>query len=148
MLVLATKMDRDNEDLRRVVAGVNGVAVHSFRFPGRVSCDPIVMGMINGEYRAAGFQHLVSKRKRDAAGVGTDLWLRLDHGTVTDIAVLFAGERQLNFISVSGSISPLELLHLSGHFGIPRMDGGIVVPVPYGDRHHDRDHDRDHDGYH
>jgi Domain of unknown function (DUF4252) len=147
MLVLATKMDRDNDDLRRVVAGVNGVSVHSFRFAGRVSCDPVVMSMINEQYRGAGFQHLVSQRRRDAGGVGTDLWLRMDHGAVTDIAVLFAGERQLNFVSVSGSISPLELLHLSGHFGIPRMDGGMAVPVPYGDKHHDRDRDRARDGY-
>ncbi|HVJ05072.1 MAG TPA: hypothetical protein VM578_05340 [Candidatus Saccharimonadales bacterium] len=144
MLVLATKMDRDNDDLRRVVLGVNGVSVHSFRFPGRVSCDPYVMAMISQEYRDAGFQHLVSKRRRGTGGVGTDLWLRVDHGVVSDIGVLFVGERQLNFVSVSGSISPLELLHLSGHFGIPRMDGGIVVPVPYGNRHSDHDHD----GYH
>src|SRR6266568_6573989 len=89
MLVLATKMDRDNNnDLRRVVAGVNGVSVHSFRFAGRVSCDPVVMSMINEQYRGAGFQHLVSQRRRDAGGVGTDLWLRVEHGAVTDIAVL------------------------------------------------------------
>src|SRR5450631_4744673 len=43
MLVMASKMDQDDEDLRRVIAGVNGVSVHSYRFPGVVSCDPMVM---------------------------------------------------------------------------------------------------------
>jgi hypothetical protein len=135
MLVLASKMDQDNEDLRRVIAGVNGVAVHSFRFPGAVWCDPSIMSSISQQYREAGWQHLVSKRKRDDGGVATDLWIRMDHAAIRDIAVLFVGVKQLNFVSVSGSITPLDLLRLSGHFGIPKMDGGAVVQ--------DRDRDRD-----
>jgi hypothetical protein len=43
---------------------------------------------------------------------------------------LFARESQLNFIAVSGSISPIDLLHLAGHFGIPKIEGGVVVPAP------------------
>jgi hypothetical protein len=133
MLVLASKLDRDNEDLRRVIAGVNGVSVHSFRYPGAVAFDPMVMDSIRQEYREAGWQHLVSNHKADG-GVATDLWVRLDRAAISDIAVLFVGVKQLNFISVSGSITPLDLLHLSGHFGIPRMDGGVAVPVPDRDR--------------
>jgi hypothetical protein len=49
---------------------------------------------------------------------------------IRDIAVLWMGVRDVNFVSVSGSITPLELLHLSGHFGIPRMDGGAVIAPP------------------
>jgi hypothetical protein len=52
----------------------------------------------------------------------------MDHASIRDIAVLLVGAKELNFISVSGSITPLDLLHLSGHFGIPKMDGGAVVP--------------------
>jgi hypothetical protein len=129
MLVLASKMDKDNEDLRRVIAGVNGVSVHSFRFPGAVSFDPAILVSISQQYRDAGWQHLASKHKNDG-GMATDLWIRLDHAAISDIAVLFVGVKQLNFVSVTGSITPLDLLHLSGHFGIPKMDSGVVVPVP------------------
>jgi hypothetical protein len=129
MLVLASKLDRDNEDLRRVIAGVNGVSVHSFRFPGGVYCDPLIMDSIVQQYREAGWLHLVSKHKGDGE-LTTDLWIHLDQAAIRDIAVLFVGVKQMNFVSVSGSITPLDLLHLSGHFGIPRMDGGVAVPVP------------------
>ncbi len=129
MLVLASKLDKDNEDLRRVILGVNGVSVHSFRFPGVVSLDPAAMDAIIQEYREAGWQHLVSKHKGDG-GQTTDLWVHLDQAAIREIAVLLVSARQLNFVSVSGSISPLDLLHLSGHFGIPKMDGGVAVPVP------------------
>jgi hypothetical protein len=134
MLVLATKLDQDNQDLRRVIAGVNGVSVHSFRFPERVYYDPAAIGAISQQYRQAGWQHMVSKHRREDGPVTTDLWIHVDHAAISDIAVLFVGVKQLNFVSVSGSISPLDLLRLSGHFGIPRMDGGAMVP--------DRDHYR------
>jgi hypothetical protein len=126
-LVLASKLDKADEALRRVIAGVNGVSVHSFRFPDVVSYDPAIMDSIFRQYREAGWQHLVNKHKNDG-GLTTDLWVHLDHASIRDIAVLFVGAKDLNFVSVSGSITPLDLLHLSGHFGIPKMDGGAVVP--------------------
>jgi hypothetical protein len=128
MLALASKLDKANEDLRRVIAGVNGVSVHIFRFPGVVSYDPAIMDSINQQYREAGWQHLVNKHKSSDGGLTTDLWVHLDQASIRDIAVLFVGAKELNFVSVSGSITPLDLLHLSGHFGIPKMDGGVVVP--------------------
>jgi len=39
MLILASKLDPDNEDLRRVIAGVNGVSVHIFKFAGPAAYD-------------------------------------------------------------------------------------------------------------
>jgi hypothetical protein len=127
MLVLASKLDKGNEDLRRVIAGVNGISVHSFRFSGTVLYEPAIMDSIGQQYREAGWQHLVDKHKGDG-GLTTDLWIHMDHASIRDVAVLFVGARDLNFISVSGSITPLDLLHLSGHFGIPKMDGGAVAP--------------------
>jgi len=128
MLVLASKLDKVNDDLRRVIAGVNGVSVRSFHFPGAVSYDPAIMDWISQQYREAGWQHLVNKHKNDG-GLTTDLWVHLDHASIRDVAVLFVGVKDLNLVSVSGSITPVELLHLSGHFGIPKMNGEVVVPA-------------------
>jgi hypothetical protein len=129
MLVLASKLDKNNEGLRRVIAGVNGVSVHSFHFPGAVSYDPAIMDSIIRQYSDAGWQHLVNKHKNDG-GLTTDLWVHLDQLSIRALAVLLVGTNQLSFVSVSGSISPLDLLHLSGHYGIPKMDSGVDVPVP------------------
>lgn len=129
MLVLASKLDKNNEDLRRVIAGVNGVSVHSFHFAGAVSYDPAIMDSIIRQYSEAGWQHLVNKHKNDG-GLTTDLWVHLDQLSIRALAVLLVGTNQLSFVSVSGSISPLDLLHLSGHYGIPKMDSGVDVPVP------------------
>src|SRR5260370_26089077 len=52
MLVLASKLDQDDEDLRRVIAGVNGVSVHSYRFPRPGMYDPDLLIAVRQQYRA------------------------------------------------------------------------------------------------
>ena len=134
MLVFASKLDQDDVDLRRVIAGVNGVSVHSYRFPKPGMYDSEILSSVRQQYRAAGWKHMVSTHDKDGGSGATDLWIHFENNVIRNIAILFAGRNQLNFIAVSGSISPLDLFHLGGHFGIPTIDGGAVVPVPGSDR--------------
>jgi hypothetical protein len=128
MLVFAAKMDPDNADLQRVIAGVNGVSVHSYHFPRTWTFDPEVLSSVKEEYQAAGWKHLMNKQEKDGGAGVTDLWVRLENNAVSNIAILQAKSNEVNFIVVSGSISPLDLSHLGGHFGIPKIEGGVVVP--------------------
>jgi hypothetical protein len=134
MLVFASKLDQDDEDLRRVIAGVDGVSVHSYRFPKPGMYDSELLSSLREQYHAAGWKHLVSTHDKDGGSGATDLWIRFENKAIRNVAVLFAGQKQLNLIAVSGSISPLDLVHLGGHFGIPKIEGGVVVPVPGVDR--------------
>jgi hypothetical protein len=129
LLELASRLEGDNPDLRRVVAGVNGIAVRSYGFADGAAADPATIEAIGRQYQDAGWLHLVSKRGNNAGGT-TDLWLRMEGATIRQIAVLLVRARQVDFVAVSGAISPLDLLHLSGHFGIPKMDSGLAVPLP------------------
>ncbi len=134
MLVLVSKLDRDDEDLRRVIAGVNGVSVHSYRFPKPGMYDSEVLSSVRQQFHEAGWKHMVSTHDKNGGSGATDLWIHFEDKVVRNVAVLFAGQNQLNFIAVSGSISPLDLFHLAGHFGIPKIEGGPVVPAPDSDR--------------
>ena len=98
--------------------------------PGAVSYEPAIMDSIRQQYREAGWQHLVESTRAK----GTDDRFVDSRGPCVDPRCCGAvcWSEELNFISVSGSITPLELLHLSGHFGIPKMDGGAVAPGPPG----------------
>ena len=55
MVVLASKMDDNDPDLRRIIAGVDGISVHHFRFPGYGMYDPRILGDVRQQYRAAGW---------------------------------------------------------------------------------------------
>jgi hypothetical protein len=39
----------------------------------------------------------------------------------------------MNVVHVSGLLRPMDLVHISGHFGIPKVDpGAVMVPAPPG----------------
>jgi hypothetical protein len=128
MLVFASKMDPDNADLQRVIAGVNGVSVHSYRFSGHSTYDPGALSSVKDEYQAAGWKQLMNKEEKDGSPGVTDVWIRLENNAISNVAILQARSNEVDFIVVSGSISPLDLAHLGGHFGIPKIEGGVVVP--------------------
>lgn len=127
MLVFASKLDPGDEDLRRVIAGISGVSVHSFRFSRPWMYDPAVVDSVKDDYRSGGWKQLVNKTDNAGGGM-TDVWVRLDDNAVSNVAMLFARASEVDYILVSGSISPLDLSHLGGHFGIPKIEGGVIVP--------------------
>jgi hypothetical protein len=128
MLVLASKLDSNNEDLRRVVAGVSGVSVHRYRFPDEGMYNPEALDAVKHAYHAPGWTQLMNNhRRRDGTGV-TNLWVHFQNNAISNVAVLVARADEVTLVTVSGSISPLDLSHLSGHFGIPKIEGGVEVP--------------------
>ncbi len=128
MLVFASKLDQANEDLRRVIAGVSGVSVHSYRFAEPWTYGPEALNSVKQEYQAAGWKQLVNNHDKGGGPGVTDLWIRFENNAVSNIAILLARSKEVNLIEVSGSISPLDLSHLGGHFGIPKIEGGVLVP--------------------
>jgi hypothetical protein len=127
MLVFASKLDPDNDDLRRVIAGVRGISVRSYRFRGFRMYDPAALSSVKQEYRTAGWKHLISNHEKSGGPGVTDLWIRIENNAISNVAILLARSNEVNFLLVSGSISPLDLSHLGGHFGIPRIEGGALV---------------------
>ena len=128
MLVFASKLDPDNEDLRRVIAGVSGLSVHNYRFPGPWMYDPEALSSVKEEYHAAGWKQLVNNHEKGGGPGLTELWIRFENNAISNIAILLARSKEVDLILVSGSISPLDLTHLGGHFGIPKIEGGVLVP--------------------
>jgi len=128
MLILASKLDQDNQDLRRVIAGVSGVSVHRYHYQEGTVYDPEVFKAMKQDYEAAGWHQLMNNHDKHGGPGVNDLWIHFDHDAITGIAILLAKEDEVNFVVVSGSISPLDLSHLGGHFGIPKIQGGVLVP--------------------
>ena len=128
MLVFAAKLDPNNSDLQRVIAGVNGVSVHSYHFPRTWTYDSSALSLVKEEYQAAGWKQLMNKEDKDGGPGVTDVWVRLENNAISNVAFLQAKPQDVNLVVVSGSISPLDLSHLGGHFGIPKIEGGVVVP--------------------
>jgi hypothetical protein len=128
MLIMASKLDPNNEDLRRVIAGISGVSVHNYRYPKPWMYDPEALDSVKEEYRAAGWKQLMAHHDKNGGAGVIDLWIRMENNAISNVAILVAKSSEVDFFVVSGSISPIDLSHLGGHFGIPEIEGGVVVP--------------------
>ena len=114
---------------RNAIAKLNGISVHSYHFAAPGLYDARTLDGMRRQFEASGWRHLVAARgKGDPFNPGqTDLWINVAHMDVTGMMLLFSGPRDLNLVAFSGDISTLDLLHLRGHFGIPRFAGDRFV---------------------
>jgi hypothetical protein len=128
----------DGSSGKRTIAALNSITVENYHYHEPVFYLPESMSALVAAYNAAGWKHLVNQNAspRDSASPHapiTDLWLHFQGGEIEDVTVLVRGQREMNVIEVSGVLSPLDLVHLSGHFGIPKVDpNAVMVPAAPG----------------
>jgi hypothetical protein len=128
MLALANNFIED-EDTRRVVAKLNGISVHCYKFSLPGLYDPGSLEAVRQQYHDHGWKHLVTAHStHDPSNLGrTDVWIRFEHANVEGAVVMLASPTNINLIAINGTISPLDLMHLRGHFGIPKFAGDHLV---------------------
>lgn len=135
MLSAASSLLPDSDaPTKQAIAKLDGVSVHMLRFgPGGISDEPAVND-IRQSYHRRGWKHLVTNTALLPASTSsspkgplhngtTDLWLLMDGVNVRGAVALVESPRSLTLITLAGNISPVDMLHLRGHFGVPRFDG-------------------------
>jgi hypothetical protein len=113
------------EETRQTIRKLDGISVHLLRFGTAGIPDEASVEQIRTTYHLRGWKHLVTTT--DAGGPvhsgTTDVWLVLDGANVRGAVVLAETSKSLTLVTVAGNLSPVDLLHLRGHFGIPRFEG-------------------------
>jgi hypothetical protein len=117
---------------------LNSITIENYRYQEPAFYIPESMHALVAAFDAAGWKHLVDQHAspRDSASPAkplTDLWLHFSGADIDNVTVVVRASRQMSVIEVSGQLRPLDLVHLSGHFGIPKVDpGAVMVPAPPG----------------
>jgi hypothetical protein len=129
-------LESNGLDPRRAAAAITGISVDSYHYQQPAFYTPeAMMALIEG-YRMAGWKHLVNGRQTPASSaqprtMATDMWLHFSGMDIDGITVLTRASRDMNVVHITGDLRPLDLLHLSGHFGIPKVDSdAVMVPAP------------------
>src|SRR5207302_8676457 len=97
MLVFASKLDADNEDLRRVIAGVSGVSVHRYHFVEPWQYDPGALSSVKEEYHSAGWKQLMNNHPKDGGPGVTDLWVRFENNAISNVVILLVRANEVDF---------------------------------------------------
>jgi hypothetical protein len=125
-------------DANRAAAALTGLSVDNYHYPRPAFYTPETMASIINGFHAAGWKHLVNANQNPANtaqphSTVTDLWLRFNGPDITGVTVLTRAPSNMSVIQIACELRPLDLVHLSGHFGIPRVDpNAVMVPAPDG----------------
>jgi hypothetical protein len=120
----------------RAAAALSSISYDNYRYAHPAVYAPETMVSIIAAYRSAGWKHLVDGHTIPAGdgqhrGPVTDLWLHFTGSDIDGLTVLARGSRDVNVIQVACDLRPLDLVHLGGHFGIPKVDpSAVMVPDP------------------
>lgn len=122
----------------RAAAALTGISVDNYHYTEPAFYTPEAMSAIIAGYHAAGWKHLVNANQSPQSsaqprGVITDLWLHNSGPNISGVVVLTRSPRDMSVIQIACDLRPLDLVHLSGHFGIPKVDpNAVMVPAPDG----------------
>ena len=125
-------------DANHAAAALTGISVDNYHYPHPAFYTPETMASIIAGYHAAGWKHLVNANQTPANtaqphSTVTDLWLRFAGPDITGVTVLTRSPQNMSVVQVTCELRPLDLVHLSGHFGIPKIDpNAVMVPAPDG----------------
>jgi hypothetical protein len=138
MQVAQAVLESGGMSAERAAAALTGISVDNYHYAEPAFYTPEVMSAITASYHAAGWKHLVNANQSPAESaqphaIITDLWLHNSGPNITGITVLTRSPRDMSVIQVTCELRPLDLVHLSGHFGIPKVDpNAVMVPAPDG----------------
>ncbi len=127
-------LESSGMDAHRAAVALTGLSFDSYHYQQPAFYTPEAMAGVIASYRAAGWKHLVNANQTAAntaqpRSMVTDLWLHMSGTDIDAVTVLTRASRDMNVVRITGDLRPIDLLHLGGHFGIPKVDpGAVMVP--------------------
>jgi hypothetical protein len=120
MLAFASRFmnDKDAAEGKRIVSKLDGVYVRSYEFDKPGQYTRADLDSVRHQFDTPEWTQLVKTRSRDASD-DADIYMKIVNNDVQGMFVLDAEAKELNFVYISGPISPEDLQDLSGNFGIP-----------------------------
>jgi hypothetical protein len=139
MLQIAQNLLASNGmDANHAAAALTGISIDNYSYPHPAFYVPETMNAIIDSFHTAGWKHLVNANQNAANtaqphSMVTDLWLHFTGADIDGVTVLTRASRDMSVVHITCELRPLDLVHLSGHFGIPKIDSNaVMVPSPTG----------------
>ncbi len=120
----ASLMPDTDEPTREAINRLDGVSVHLLRFGAAGVPDEAAVNTIREAYHLRGWKHVVTTSNGGGPvhNGTTDVWMVMDGLNVRGAVVLAETPKSVTLVTVAGNLSPVDVLHLRGHFGIPKFD--------------------------
>ncbi|HKF45721.1 MAG TPA: hypothetical protein VKB38_00090 [Terracidiphilus sp.] len=127
----ASTLPDSESPAKQAIGHLDGVSVHLLRFGDKGVPDETTVDAIRQAYHLRGWKHIVTTTDRGGPMKDgtTDVWVVVDGVNLRGAVVLTETPKSVTLVTVKGDLSPVDLLHLRGHFGIPKFDGDDLSSI-------------------
>lgn len=125
MLHIAAGALADNDEpTKQAIGHLDGLSVHMLKFGDLGVPDEQAVNSIRDAYHLRGWKHVITSTNHGGPvhNGNTDVWVVMDGVNVRGAVILAETPKSVTLVTVSGDLSPVDLLHLRGHFGIPKFE--------------------------
>lgn len=123
MLAFASHfMDNENDaEGKRIISKLDGVYVRTYEFskPGEYTAADLQS--IRSQFLTPEWTSIVRSHSKDGSD-DSDIYMKMVGNQAEGMFILDAEPKELDFVYISGPISPDDLSGLSGNFGIPHIN--------------------------
>jgi hypothetical protein len=122
--IAASTLAANDEPTKEAIGHLDGLSVHMLKFGDLGVPDEDAVNSMRDAYHLRGWKHVVTSTNHGGPvhNGNTDVWVVMDGVNVRGAVILAETPKSITLVTVAGDLSPLDLLHLRGHFGIPKFD--------------------------
>ena len=121
--------DPDTEAVRDVIKACKSVRVRSYQFGPDFEYPEADIDALRAQLSSGGWSPLAKVRNRKSNG-DVDVYVALEHETITGLVVIASERRELTIVNVVGSIDPSLVDRLRTQFGSHRHGRSTADDVP------------------
>jgi hypothetical protein len=117
-------LSNPDQPTRQAIGKLDGLSVHVLRFGATGIANQAQVEAVREAYHQRGWKHLVTTTGGGSTlrNGTTDVWLVLDGVNMRGAVLLVETPKSLTLATLKGDLSPVDLLHLRGLFGLPHSE--------------------------
>jgi hypothetical protein len=112
--------DPDETAVKKLIVGLDGIYVKHFEFKTDNAWSQADLDNIRNQLRAPAWQRVIGVKDADS-NENSDIYLHVEGGKTTGVAILVSEPREITVINIAGAIDLDQLAELGGHFDIPKV---------------------------
>jgi Domain of unknown function (DUF4252) len=112
--------DPDEAQIRKLIEGLQGIYIKHFEFKHDGEWTQADLDRVRKQLHAPEWDRIVGVKSSEE-GSAAELYLHVENGKNTGIAILEAESRELTVVNIVGTVDLEALADLGGHFNIPKL---------------------------
>ena len=112
--------DPDEAQVKKLIEGLQGIYIKHFEFKREGEWTPADLDRVRNQLHAPEWDRIVGVKSSEE-GSNAEIYLHVENGKNTGVAILEAEPRELTVVNIVGPVDLEGLADLGGHLNIPKL---------------------------